>query len=88
MPAVRGFDGSLEDHPLVSGRHIADYIRRQDVPESKFAIAAADGGQVRYLTINPNRNAVIEAIDLIKPDNQAAPLVLAVTVERPNNVSH
>jgi hypothetical protein len=31
---------------------------------------------------------VIEAIDLIKPDNQAAPLVLAVTVERPNNVSH
>tara|TARA_R110002049_G_scaffold285698_4_gene467164 strand:+ start:357407 stop:361843 length:4437 start_codon:yes stop_codon:yes gene_type:complete len=76
-------DGSIEDHPLHSGRHIADYIRRQDVPESKFAIAAQDGGQVRYLSIAPKRGSVIDRIEFVKPQHSAAPLVLAVTVQRP-----
>jgi len=30
-------DGTTEDHPLVNGVHMADYIRRVDVPESEFA---------------------------------------------------
>jgi putative heme-binding domain-containing protein len=81
-------DGSIEDHPLVSGRHIADYIRRQDVPESRFAFAAADGGQVRYLSIKPKRDAVIDSIELVKPEHTAAPLVIAITVERPEHAKH
>ena len=58
------------------------------MPESKFAIAAADGGQVRYLSITPNRDAVIDAIEFVKPEHNAAPLVLAITVERPNDAKH
>ncbi|MBW8884392.1 MAG: c-type cytochrome, partial [Planctomycetia bacterium] len=30
-------DGKTEDHPLTNGEHFADYIRRIDVPQSKFA---------------------------------------------------
>ncbi len=32
-------DGKTEDHELKNGVHFADYIRRVDVPESKFAFA-------------------------------------------------
>ena len=32
-------DGKTEDHPLKNGEHFADYIRRVDVPGSKFAFA-------------------------------------------------
>ena len=30
-------DGKTEDHELKNGDHFADYIRRVDVPGSKFA---------------------------------------------------
>ncbi len=73
--------GGSEDHPLVSGQHIADYIDRFDVPQSTFALRAIDGGQVRYLTIQPQRNEMIDAIELVKPDHHSAPLVMAITVE-------
>lgn len=73
--------GNTEDHPLVSGQHIADYIDRFDVPQSSFALPASDGGQVRYLAIQPQRNEMIDTIELVKPDHQSAPLVLAITAE-------
>jgi uncharacterized protein len=75
-------DGQVEDHPLEVGKHIADYIQRSDVPESTFAIASEDGGQVRYLAISPKRPNVIDSIELVKPDHDSAPLVLAITVEQ------
>ena len=34
-------DGKTEDHELKNGVHFADYIRRVDVPGSKFAFAPA-----------------------------------------------
>ena len=75
-------DGKTEDHSLEGGKHIADYINRHNVPRSKFAIPAQDGGQVRYLAIEPKRSEMIDSIELIKPNHQSAPLVLAITVER------
>jgi len=75
-------DGETEDHPLRNGVHFADYISRQDVPESEFAFRLR-GQQIRYLTVTPEREEVIKSIDLIKGRrDQTAPLVMGVTVER------
>jgi len=49
-------DGKTEDHPLANGEHFADYIRRIDVPQSKFAFDLR-GKQVRYLSVPVNREA-------------------------------
>ena len=73
-------DGTTEDHPLVNGRHFADYIRRVDVPESEYAFDLA-GRQMRKLVIHPGKDAVIERIDLIKGDDPTAPVVMALTAE-------
>ena len=80
MPAV---DGKTEDHPLPNGIHFADYIRRVDVPESKFAYALR-GQQLRYLTVQPKRpDAVVKTIEFVKGADRTAPIVMAVTVETP-----
>ena len=73
-------DGKTEDHPLKNGVHFADYIRRVDVPESKFAFNLR-GKQVRFLSITPKRKAIIKKIDLVKGPDDTAPIVVAVTVE-------
>ncbi|MGB7345264.1 MAG: PVC-type heme-binding CxxCH protein [Pirellulaceae bacterium] len=80
---LRYDDGSTEDHPLIDGQHIADYIGVFEVPQSKLAFKTLDGGQVRYLSIQPKRQNVIDAIELVKPDGRTAPVVIAITVERP-----
>ena len=74
-------DGAVEDHPLQNGVQFADYIRRFDVPESKFAFACEGGQQVRYLAVYPARAEAIRDIELVKGDDATAPLVMAVTVE-------
>jgi putative membrane-bound dehydrogenase-like protein len=73
-------DGSTEDHDLKNGEHIADYIRRVDVPDSRFAFALR-GQQLRYLAIAPKRSDTIERIEFVKGTDETAPVVLAVTVE-------
>ncbi|HVL13874.1 MAG TPA: PVC-type heme-binding CxxCH protein [Gemmata sp.] len=76
-------DGKTEDIELRNAVHIADYIRKVDVPESKFAFALR-GQQVRYLAVTPKRpNAVIKTIELVKGPDRTAPIVMAVTVESP-----
>ncbi|HWA99674.1 MAG TPA: PVC-type heme-binding CxxCH protein [Pirellulales bacterium] len=75
-------DGSTEDHPLVNGRHFADYIRRVDVPESKFAFALRSQ-QLRYLAVYPKRSDKINTIELVKGNDRSSPIVMAVTVESP-----
>ena len=72
--------GESEDHDLKNGEHFADYIRRIDVAKSKFAFALR-GQQLRYLTVNPQRNDVIERIEFVKGTDQSSPIVMAVTVE-------
>ena len=73
-------DGKTEDHPLKDGEHFADYIRRVDVPGSKFAFAVR-GQQLRYLAVAPKREAVIKEIEFVKGEDRTAPLIVAVTVE-------
>jgi hypothetical protein len=75
--------GSVEDHPLENGVHFADYIRVVDVPGSKLAFRLR-GRQVRYLSVTPKKNEIIQRIELIKGPDQSAPIVLAVTVEVPD----
>ena len=75
-------DGVAEDHPLRNGEHFADYIRRVDVPGSKFAFDL-HGRQVRYLAVQPRRAAAIRTIELVKGPDRTAPVVMAVTVETP-----
>jgi len=75
-------DGQVEDHRLVNGEHVADYIRRVDVPQSEFAFDL-DGRQVRYLRVQPGRAEPLKAVEFVKGDDGTAPLVVAVTAEMP-----
>jgi len=73
-------DGKTEDHELKNGEEFADYIRRVDVPGSKFAFALR-GQQIRYLAVVPKREEKIKEIELVKGPDATAPVVMAVTVE-------
>ena len=75
-------DGQTEDHKLLNGEHFADYIRRVDVPGSKFAYQLR-GQQLRYLSVQPQRQEAVKEIELVKGDDATAPIVAAVTVEGP-----
>ncbi|MFG0253566.1 MAG: c-type cytochrome, partial [Rhodopirellula sp. JB053] len=74
-------DGRAEDHKLINAVHFADYIRRVDVPGSEFAFALGNQ-QIRYLSIEPKLDAAIETIELVKGEDNSAPIVMAVTIER------
>ncbi|MEL6111083.1 MAG: c-type cytochrome, partial [Planctomycetota bacterium] len=74
-------DGQTEDHPLINGKHFADYIRRVDVPASEFAFELG-GQQVRYLRVKPKLALTIETVELVKGEDNSAPIVMAVTIER------
>ncbi len=75
-------DGSSEDHNLRNGEEMADYIRRVDVPGSKFAFNLR-GRQLRYLAVLPQRPDTIKEIELVKGPDATSPLVMAITVEAP-----
>ena len=77
-------DGNTEDHLLFNGIHIADYIRQVEVPASQFAFLVRNQ-QVRYLSLTPARSNLITHIELVKGDDETAPVVMAVTVERFDN---
>jgi putative membrane-bound dehydrogenase-like protein len=76
--------GQTEDHPLKNGVHFADYIRRQDVPESEFAFGLRGRQQIRYLAIRPERSEKIKEIEFVKGPDETAPVVMALTVEIAN----
>ena len=75
-------DGKVEDHKLLDGVHFADYIRRIDVPGSKFAFKLR-GQQLRYLVVRPKHKETIATIELIKGTDRSAPIVAAMTLEAP-----
>lgn len=80
---LRYADGQSEDHSLQNGEYFADYIRRVDVPQSKFAYSVR-GQQLRYFSITPKREEKIETIELVKGNDTAtSPIIMAVTVETP-----
>ena len=76
-------DGETEDHSLINGVHMADYIRKVEVPESTFAFELNNGHQVRTLKIKPRRNVALSGLKLIKGSDGTAPIVMAVTIESP-----
>ena len=61
---------------------MADYIRRIDVPGSKFAYNLR-GRQLRYLAVHPQRPETIKEIELVKGPDATSPIVMAMTVEAP-----
>jgi putative membrane-bound dehydrogenase-like protein len=73
-------DGKTEDHELKNGEHFADYIKRVDVPGSKFAFDLG-GRQIRYLSVTPQRKEKIETVEFVKGPDSTAPVIMAVTVE-------
>ncbi len=75
-------DGTTEDHALLNGVHIADYIRRVDVPDSEFVMMAR-GQQLRHVVVEAKRSDIVKEVELVKGNDQTAPIVMAVTVERP-----
>jgi putative heme-binding domain-containing protein len=75
-------DGSTEDHPLVNGEHFAGYNRRIEVPGSKLAFLL-ERQQVRYLSVAPGKTAAIREVELVKGEDETAPVVIAVTAEAP-----
>jgi putative membrane-bound dehydrogenase-like protein len=79
-------DGKIEDHALKNGEHFADYIRRVDVPGSQFAYSLR-GKQIRYIVVRPQRSETIERIEFIKGPDSTAPVIMAVTVEAPEERS-
>ncbi|HYG74578.1 MAG TPA: PVC-type heme-binding CxxCH protein [Planctomycetota bacterium] len=76
-------DGQSEDHKLINGQHFADYISHtNEVPQSKLAFKLREQ-QMRYLAIKPARaQRVIKEIEFIKGEDDSAPVVMAITVER------
>ena len=77
---LRYADGTTEDHPLKNGVHLADYVRRVDVPGSAYALSLG-GRQVRTLSIVPGRAEPLAAVEFVKGPDATAPVVLAVTLE-------
>jgi putative heme-binding domain-containing protein len=75
-------DGQTEDHPLKNGVHVADYLGHQNVDKSKPALDVGQQ-QLRYLKLEPKRSDPISSIELLKGDDETAPLVMAITAEQP-----
>jgi hypothetical protein len=76
-------NGQTEDHELKNGIHFADYIRRHDVPGSRFAFPLRQQ-QIRYLAVEPKRqDLVVKTVELIKGPDSSAPVVMAITAETP-----
>ena len=73
-------DGTSEDHPLVNGEHFADYIRKVDVPASKFAYSL-NGQQIRYLRIECQQQKMLKEVEFLKGDDITAPIIMAATIE-------
>ncbi|WP_197439950.1 PVC-type heme-binding CxxCH protein [Calycomorphotria hydatis] len=74
-------DDTHEDHEFRNGIHIADYIRRIDVPESEFVTELVGGQQVRYHSVQLHDSKKITELEFLKQDGSSCPIILAVTVE-------
>ena len=77
-------DGKTENQQLLDGVEFSDWIKRVDVPGSKFAdglLEPGARGQLRWFTMKPARKDVIHHLTLESYDNNMAPTFLAMTAE-------
>ena len=82
---LRYADGQVEEHRWLNGVHIADFVRRVDVPQSEFAFTFKNDSQARYLVIRPSRpQEVLKEVEFAKGEgDNLLPRIFAVTTERP-----
>ncbi|WP_165920185.1 PVC-type heme-binding CxxCH protein [Chthoniobacter flavus] len=73
--------GQKETLVCKNGTEFADYIRRIDVPGSKFAEGVVKNHQMRWFTKQLNEPMDIDHITLQSPDNHSAPTIVAITAE-------
>jgi putative membrane-bound dehydrogenase-like protein len=78
---LRYADGDQEEHPLVNGVHFADVQGNTQVEGSQQAFLLGPH-QLRYIKIEPKRDAIIEVVELVKGNDETAPIVMAVTAEQ------
>jgi hypothetical protein len=78
---LRYADGVQEEHPLVNGVHFADVQGNTQVEGSQQAFLLGPH-QLRYLKIEPKRDTVIDVVELVKGNDETAPIVMAVTAEQ------
>lgn len=64
-----------------NGVEFSDYIRRIDVPGSKFAEGVVKNHQMRWFTKQLSEPIEIDRITLQSPDNHSAPTIVAITAE-------
>jgi hypothetical protein len=57
------------------------------VEGSKFAYPLVGGQQLRYLSIDVKSDAVVKEVELVKGEDDSAPIVVAVTAE-PSEEDH
>ena len=38
--------------------------------------------QIRYLSVSPKRNEIVESVELVKGPDNSAPIVMGVTIEQ------
>ena len=74
-------DGQTEDIVLTNGEQIADAARPSEVPGSRPTGDLVTAGQVRWFTLVPKRDAVIEKITLESFGNHVAPTFVAMTAQ-------
>jgi putative membrane-bound dehydrogenase-like protein len=78
---LRYADGVQEEHPLLNGVHFASLLGDAEVEGSLQAFLVGPQ-QLRYLKIEPKRDAVIDVVELVKGNDETAPIVMAVTAEQ------
>jgi putative membrane-bound dehydrogenase-like protein len=76
-------DGKTETQQLFDGVEFSDWIKRVDVPGSKFVdgLLEPGRGQLRWFTLKPGRRDAIHHLSLESYDNNMAPTFLAITAE-------
>jgi hypothetical protein len=65
----------------VHGEHFTDYIKRNDVPGSRFAFLFDGNQQARYLSIQPGRADAIDRVEFVQGGDTTAPVIIALTLE-------
>jgi putative membrane-bound dehydrogenase-like protein len=76
-------DGKTETQQLYDGVEFSDWIKRVDVPGSKFVdgLLEPGRGQLRWFTMKPGRREAIHHLTLESYDNNMTPTFLAITAE-------
>jgi putative heme-binding domain-containing protein len=78
---LRYADGETEEHSLLNGVHFASIMGGTDVTGSQQAFVLGEQ-QLRYFKIEPKRDQTIDTVELLKGEDQTAPVVMAITAER------